>query len=408
MSDEKKGNDDLDDKYGALDLTANRAAPAPRRVRRPAAVSALDDQSTQKSMVDKISDERDALKVKLATLEAGGESAATTEKLNAANMELAELKASMESLRVSHKKDIDNFVTESKKSSSQLLMPLTMPTTKTVVHFELKSIDPDLIDISDENERIQTFLDEISLADILPSIKKHRQQKPGMLRKKADGRYELIEGSRRLAAVKIAGFQYLSLVGDVPDADVRELSLLENRHKDVSIYEKAKAYSRRIADSEYTSWQALSAAYHISETHMRRYQKAATIDDLFVSILPSPSDMTLTYPEEISKLLNSSPDNKKKLEKEAKRLLSLRDESLANGVAPLDYDNVFKSLKSAVRKKSTAPTYNRPFVFKDDSGDIQLKYSVTRSGSYKFEVSGSNDKSNEVIIEHMKRVLKVK
>ncbi len=111
---------------------------------------------------------------------------------------------------------------------------MTMPVTQQEVVFELQRIDPSKIDVSPENERIQEFLDEISLRDILPSIRKQGQQFPGTVRPKKDGRFELIEGSRRLKAAVLAKKPYLALVGDVPDADVRELSVIENKHQDVS------------------------------------------------------------------------------------------------------------------------------------------------------------------------------
>lgn len=145
------------------------------------------------------------------------------------------------------KADLLQALEEVKNSDSEgAPIVLTMPVTKQEITFELRRIDPSLIDVSPENERIQEFLDEISLQDILPSIKKHSQQKPGTVRPKKDGRFELIEGSRRLASVKLAKQEYLALVGDVPDADVRELSIIENKHQDVSPYEKAKTYQKQI------------------------------------------------------------------------------------------------------------------------------------------------------------------
>jgi len=271
---------------------------------------------------------------------------------------------------------------------------LTMPVTKQEVTFELKTIDPSLIDVSPENERIQELLDEISLQDILPSIRKHGQQKPGTVRPKGDGRYELIEGSRRKAAVSLAGKQYLALVGDVPDADVRELSVIENKHKDVSPYEKAMAYQKQIENEEYENWTQLGAAKGISSSHISRYRACVQLDEKYVRILPSPSDMPLSYGETISGLLKKG---KAFLDEKVDDLLELRSKSLTDDVELLDMEQIIKELKSSVRTKSDTPTTKKPVAYKSKDGKLNMKHSISNSGSTKFELQGvPADKLNKI------------
>jgi ParB family chromosome partitioning protein len=285
---------------------------------------------------------------------------------------------------------------------------LTMPVTKQQVSFQLLSIDPELVDVSVENERIQGFLDEISLRDILPSIKKQGQQKPGTVRPKGNGRFELIEGSRRLAAVKLAGHQYLALSGEVPDADVRDLSVIENKHRDVSPYEKAKAYQRQIESGEYANWQQLGAAKNISESHTNRFKKAAEMDELFVKILPSPSDMTLAYADDVKRLAALGERQRSQLFDEANQILQQRAHSLKMGLEPLDADGVFKRLKSAVRVKAVvAPTKKKPVHYRSKDGKVTLKHSITSSGSIKLELAGVSNKQLEKALGQLKRTLKV-
>ncbi|MDF1746478.1 MAG: ParB/RepB/Spo0J family partition protein [Gimesia sp.] len=280
---------------------------------------------------------------------------------------------------------------------------LTMPVTKQEVTFGLRHVDPSLIDVSPENERIQGFLDEISLQDILPSIRKNRQQKPGTLRPSKGGRFELIEGSRRLAAVKLANQQYLALVGEVPDADVRELGIIENKHQDVSPYEKAKAYQRQIEHGEYENWTQLGAAKGISSSHISRYRACVELEELYVRILPSPSDMPLSYGEIIAQLKKKGERN---LKAKAEELQGKRKVALTDKLELPDAEEVVKILKSAVRTKVEAPKAWKPVVYKSKDGKV-LKHTVTNKGANKFELSGVNEGELEKILSFLTSTLKV-
>ena len=281
---------------------------------------------------------------------------------------------------------------------------LTMPITKQEVRFELKRVDPALIDVSPENERIQLFLDEISLQDILPSIKQHGQQKPGTLRPLKGGRFELIEGSRRLAAVKLAKQNYLAFVGDVPNADVRELGIIENRHQDVSPYEKAKAYQRQLESGEFDTWTQLGAAKGISSSHIARYKACVELDEIFVRILPSPSDMPLSYGETIIQLKKKDGDQ---LKLKAEELLKWRHSALNKKSDLLDVEDILKSLKSAVRTKIEAPKIWKPVFYQSKDGKKKLKHSVTNQGTTKFEISGVDENQITKVLSLLKDTLKL-
>ena len=292
---------------------------------------------------------------------------------------------------------------ESSSTANDPKIVLTMPVTKQDVLFELRHVDPYLIDISPENERIQEFLDEISLQDILPSIRKHGQQKPGTLRPKEGGRFELIEGSRRLAGVKVASQEYLALVGDVPDADVRELGIIENKHQDVSPYEKAKAYQRQIENGEYENWTQLGAARGISSSHISRYRACVELDELFVRILPSPSDMPLSYGETIAQLKKKGATG---LEAKAEELLENRKVSLTEKLELPGVEDIVRTLKSAVRTKSESPKTWKPVIYSSKDGKV-LKHSVSNKGATKFELTGVDDDQLEKILSFLTSTLKV-
>jgi ParB family chromosome partitioning protein len=280
-----------------------------------------------------------------------------------------------------------------------------MPVTKQRVDFQLLELDPDLIDVSTENERIQDYLDEISLRDILPSIKKHGQQKPGTVRPSAEGRYELIEGSRRLAAVKLSGQPYLALVGDVPDADVRELSVIENKQQDVSPYEKAVAYQKRIEHGEFDNWTQLGAAMGISSSHISRFRACVELDDLFVRILPSPSDMPLSYGETVAQLRKKG---ELALLSKAEELLKIRQAFLGDEDELFSVEDIIKLLKSAVRAKINTPTIKKPVSYRSKDGAVVLKHTISRrTGSNKFELVGVPEDKLEQIRDYLVKSLGV-
>lgn len=374
MSDKTKKYGDVDSLLGGQDSTnpdegLNPASPA-RRARVSPALGAMTD-NRPTSVTDSLKAEKQAAEL----------------KLQQATQQFEEEKNRL----------LDKINNQASNNGSPIV--LNMPVTKQEVMFQLLRVKTDLIDVSPENERIQDFLDEISLQDILPSIKKHGQQKPGTLRPKADGRYELIEGSRRLAAAKIAGEDYLALVGNVPDADVRELGVIENRHQDVSPYEKAKSFEKHIANGEFENWTQLGAAKGISSSHIARYKACVQIPEIFVRILPSPSDMPLSYGETISSLLKKDASA---LTMKANELISIRQGALKNKDDLPDAEEIIKLLKSSVRSKTPKPTAKKPLVYKSKDGAVSIKHSIQRSnGGTKFEIMGVDEDKLERIRDYM-------
>ena len=62
---------------------------------------------------------------------------------------------------------------ESKKAEAERgVVTIKMPVTGQLVEFKQVEVDVDLIDIPDANGRRQSLLDELSLSDILPSIRR--------------------------------------------------------------------------------------------------------------------------------------------------------------------------------------------------------------------------------------------
>lgn len=95
--------------------------------------------------------------------------------------------------------------------------------------------------------------DENSLKELADSIRERGVFQPVLVRKSLKG-YELIAGERRMKASKMAGLKEIpAVVLDFDDADMMEVSLLENvQREDLSPIEEAEGYNQIIKKLGYT------------------------------------------------------------------------------------------------------------------------------------------------------------
>lgn len=391
------------DRYNASALAGddvvNAASESKVERTRSTAIRQLTGSSKAKSGVQR---EREKADHEIARIKSEAE-----ETIKALKKEAEAANDAVERLQKQHEEEKQGYLDQFKNLKGRVggatSLKLSMPITKQDVSFELLKIDPALIDISPENERDQEFLDEISLRDLLPDIKKHGQTKPGLVRPKADGRFELIEGSRRRRTAEILGIKFEAFSGHVPDADVRVLSVSENIKKDVSPYEKGLAYKKQMLKGEFESWAELAAVKGISTSHASRLKMLADLAPRFVKILPTPSSMSTKYGEMISSLRKK---NETALEEKVSELLALRENVSSPKEYP-DYDNVIKQLKSAVRLSIPKPTQYQPALYSSKNGECHLKHSLTNKGSTKLELEGASDAQVAKIIKMIGKELKL-
>lgn len=96
----------------------------------------------------------------------------------------------------------------------------------------------------------RAHFDEDSLVALASSIRELGVLQPVLVRRTAEGRYELIAGERRWRAAKRIGLRTLpAIVRDVDDAASVEQALVENLHReDLNPLEEAAAYQQLIED----------------------------------------------------------------------------------------------------------------------------------------------------------------
>ena len=88
------------------------------------------------------------------------------------------------------------------------------------------------------------------LAQLAESVKRNGVLQPVLVRRKADGLFELIAGERRYRATKLAGLKSIPVVvRNSSDEQSMELALIENlQREDLNPMEEARAYSRLVTE----------------------------------------------------------------------------------------------------------------------------------------------------------------
>ncbi len=117
---------------------------------------------------------------------------------------------------------------------------------------ELKDIEIDLIDPNPHQPRT-TFTQE-KLAELAQSIKENGLVQPILVRRKDNGRYQLIAGERRWRASQVAGLQRISsVIREMEDDKILEVALIENiQRQELNPIEEALAYQRLVTTLDLT------------------------------------------------------------------------------------------------------------------------------------------------------------
>ena len=114
------------------------------------------------------------------------------------------------------------------------------------------------VDVVDRNPfQTRTRFDESQLAELTRSVAATGVVQPIVVRKKADGRYELITGERRLMASKRAERATIpAIVREATDEQAMEMTIVENLQRaDLNPMEQARAYQRLSNDFKMTQEQ---------------------------------------------------------------------------------------------------------------------------------------------------------
>lgn len=152
---------------------------------------------------------------------------------------------------------------------------------------ELKSraildVAPDLIDDAGLKDRLDA--DAAGIAELAQSISRYGQQVPVLLRPspRAEGRYDIVYGRRRVAALKSLGQPVKAMIRDLKDRDLILAQGQENAaRKDLSFIEKAN-FARQMRDAGFER-ALICDALSVDKTVISRM--LAVIDTIPLSLL---------------------------------------------------------------------------------------------------------------------------
>ncbi|MBF0629372.1 MAG: ParB/RepB/Spo0J family partition protein [Magnetococcales bacterium] len=111
--------------------------------------------------------------------------------------------------------------------------------------------------ISPNAHQPRRFFDEDKLRELAHSLKEKGMLQPVLVRKLADGTYQIIAGERRWRAARIAGLSEIPVIEkNLDDAETLEISLLENiQREDLNPVEQARAFERLVTEYNYSHKQ---------------------------------------------------------------------------------------------------------------------------------------------------------
>ena len=312
------------------------------------------------------------------------------------------------SKRVKSTRELKDELAKAKEKAGTV--PTWMPASKIYIDCRFQEIDPSLVDVSPENKRQQNLLDDVAVADMLPSFRSAGQTTPALLRPKDDGRFELIDGSRRLYCALRCKVELKALVGDIPDADISQLSDVSNESKPLSIYEEAVYLQSLIDSGKYSSWSKLGEALEMNSRMWSSRKALVELDVRLVMAFPDPNSIPARFAQEVRKLGDSDAAQKAMLDKAAE-LHSLKMQCGDEGRSYMEAEEVSSALRDAARAAVAPPklpSKKKAVTLTSEDKTIVLRHSRSRDGAkVKFEFSGISDKQEAEIIEALKKVAQV-
>ncbi len=128
------------------------------------------------------------------------------------------------------------------------LLPESLPKILPIERETTQDVPLDRI-VPNRYQPRQTF-EPGELAQLAESVKRNGVLQPVLVRRKADGMFELIAGERRYRAAKLAGLKSIpAVVCNSSDEQSMELALIENlQREDLNPIEEARAYSRLVTE----------------------------------------------------------------------------------------------------------------------------------------------------------------
>ncbi len=219
-----------------------------------------------------------------------------------------------------------------------------------------------------------------ALTDLAQSISEKGVLQPVLVRKKADGNYEIIAGERRWRAAKQAGLQEIPvIIKEFADKEALEVALIENiLRENLNPLEEAEGYRRLIDEFKNTQEQlakALGKSRSYIANSLRLLGLPAEVKDMLASGLLTAgharSLITAANPKELAqKIINAGLNVRQteKLTKEAKGKAPIPAKTKA--VKPRQSDDL-QALEEDLSEKLKTPV---SIKLKGNKGSITINF----------------------------------
>lgn len=194
------------------------------------------------------------------------------------------------------------------------------------------------------NERVQAFLTEDALDDLIPSFSLNGQQTPAFGRQVKEG-IEVADGSRRRMTAILTSSDYRVLVGDLDDEQMDALCKLGNDYRPTSAYERGKRYALRLEKEFENNISALADAEGISRKIITRCVNTSKLPHDVISLFSHPGELSARAGEH---LYRASEGKEALLTEKTQSLLAGRKNGLLYNA-----EDILQELIAALTKDSS-------------------------------------------------------
>lgn len=224
---------------------------------------------------------------------------------------------------------------------------IVLPVCGREVKFTLQTVPAEQVEMLTHvwagNERMQTFLTEDALDDLIPSFLLNGQQTPAFGRA-VNELIEVADGSRRRMTAILTSSDYRILVGELDDQQMDALCKLGNDYRPTSAYERGRRYSMRLEKEFGNNVSALAEAEGISRKIIMRCVNTSKLPDEVILLFTHPGELSARAGEQLYKA--SEGKNALLIEK-AQLMMADRKNGLV-----CDADDIIKELTTALTKKT--------------------------------------------------------
>lgn len=246
--------------------------------------------------------------------------------------------------------------------------------------------------------------DEAGIIDLGNMLTDRGQDEPIVVRKMADGRFELISGHRRIRAARLIGWATIKgriRVLDDTEAQIATLTANEGR-KDLSDYERAKTYRIALKEGLATSQAAVGRMFGRSQARVSQCLALLDLPSPVLTLLDDYPDLIgYRFVPVIGELTQVFPDSGEVIKKALLGLIEKPD---------LSPDDIRSIVQKECKAKPTPVKKPKPLDVQNDDGQNVFK---VKSIPEKYELvitldpdMGDFDLASKKIVANLREIAK--